>query len=117
MSSGAPPLWIFLLSPEGMKILGGLIVMGAYLWFGWILPIMRIRDPKVKTKAGWVMLLLLVGIMPILLPFIIAGVDARRAAAGANAAAGTSLNASMGPQPVAPNMKGALPVNRPSAPY
>jgi len=46
--------------------------------------LMRIRDPKVKTKAGWVMLLLLVGIMPILLPIIMAGVAARRGAAGAN---------------------------------
>lgn len=116
MSSGAPPLWIFLLSPEGMKILGGLIVLGMYLWFGWILPIMRIRDPKVKTKTGWVMLLLIVGIIPILLPIIMAGMEARRAA-GASAAAGTSLNASMGPQPVANNMRGALPVNRPSAAY
>jgi len=115
MSSGAPPLWLLLLSPEGARIIGGLIVVGAYLWFGWILPIMRIRDPKVKTKAGWVMLLLLVGIMPILLPIIMAGVAARRGAAGANAASGTSLNAAPGPAPVANNMMGALPSNRPTA--
>jgi len=115
--SSSPPLLLLLLSPEGMQILGVLILTGLYIYLGWYLPISKIRDSKVKTKTGWIMLLLLLGIAPIVVPLIMAGVVARRNAAGAAAAAGTTLNASPGPAPVANNVRGALPVNRPSAAY
>lgn len=108
-------------SPEGMTVLGALILTGLYIYFGWYLPISKIRDSKVKTKTGWIMLLLLLGIAPIVVPIIMAAAVARRNAAGAAAAAGTTLNASPGPQPVvgtnANAMRGALPMNRPSAAY
>ena len=91
------PMLMFL-SPEGMKVLGFLILSGLYLFFGWIWPIVKIRDKNVKTKSGWIMMLIIIGILPILLPVIMGAVEARRNASAA-AVSGTSMNA-MGPQPV-----------------
>lgn len=90
------------ISPEIIMFIAILILMGCYIYFGWALPIQKIRDPKVKTKTGWIMMLIILGIAPIVVPLIMAATSARRnAAAGAAAAAGTTLNASPGPQPVA----------------
>ena len=112
-----PPLWLIFMSPEALTMLGVIILIACYIYVGWYLPISRIRDPKVKTKTGWVMLLLILGVAPILTPIIMGVVSARRNAA--QSVGGTSLNASPGPQPVAvPNeMRGAVPANRPSAAY
>lgn len=109
---------LLFLSPEGAKALGVIILLGLYLFFGWIWPIMKIRDKNTKTKSGWVLMLLIIGILPIVAPIIMGMVGARRNA-GVNAAAGTSMNASPGPQPVAGanEMRGALPTNRPSGAY
>jgi hypothetical protein len=114
--SGMPML--LFMSPEAAKGLALIISVGLYLFFGWIWPIIKIRDKNTKTKSGWVMMLIIVGILPILAPLIM-GVMATRSNAGVNAAAGTSMNASPGPQPVAGvnEMRGALPTNRPSAAY
>ena len=111
-----------ILSPEAMRFIGGCMLLALYTYFGWYWPIKKIRDPNVKSKTGYIMLLLLIGIAPILVPLIIAVADMRRSqAGGAAAAAGTSFNASAGPQPVANAnanaMRGALPVNRPPAAY
>lgn len=91
--SGMPMLMF--LSPEGAKALGVIILLGLYLFLGWILPIMKIRDKNTKTKSGWVLMLIIVGIMPIVAPVVMGAVEARRA----GAVSGTSMNA-MGPQPV-----------------
>jgi len=86
---------LMFLSPEGAKALGVIILLGLYLFLGWILPIMKIRDKNTKTKSGWVLMLIIVGIMPIVAPVVMGAVEARRA----GAVSGTSMNA-MGPQPV-----------------
>jgi hypothetical protein len=65
------------------------------VYFGWIRPIQKIRDPTVKTKSGHVMILLIFGILPILIPIVMAV----RSKASASPVNGTSMNA-MGPQPV-----------------
>jgi hypothetical protein len=88
------PMLMFL-SPEGAKALGVIILLGLYLFLGWILPIMKIRDKDTKTKTGWVLMLIIIGIMPIVAPVVMGAVEARRA----GAVSGTSMNA-MGPQPV-----------------
>jgi hypothetical protein len=88
------PLFM-LLSPEGMRAMGFMILLGLYLFFGWIWPIMKIRDKNVKTKSGWVLMLIIIGILPIVAPLIMGAMEARRNAA----VSGTSMNA-MGPQPV-----------------
>lgn len=86
---------LMFLSPEGAKALGVIILLGLYLFLGWILPIMKIRDKDTKTKTGWVLMLIIIGIMPIVAPVVMGAVEARRA----GAVSGTSMNA-MGPQPV-----------------
>lgn len=86
---------LMFLSPEGAKALGVIILLGLYLFLGWILPIMKIRDKNTKTKSGWVLMLIIIGIMPIVAPVVMGAVEARRA----GAVSGTSMNA-MGPQPV-----------------
>ena len=86
---------LMFLSPEGAKALGVIILLGLYLFLGWILPIMKIRDKTTKTKSGWVLMLIIIGIMPIVAPVVMGAVEARRA----GAVSGTSMNA-MGPQPV-----------------
>ena len=88
------PLFL-ILSPEGAAVLGMVILFGLYLFLGWILPIMKIRDKNVKTKSGWVLMLLVIGIGPILAPIAMGVAEARRA----GAVSGTTMNA-MGPQPV-----------------
>lgn len=112
------PIFLFL-SPEGRKVMGFFVVLCLYLVLGWIWPIMKIRDKNVKTKSGWIMMLIIIGILPILIPIVAGMIEARRNSSGVNAAAGTSMNASPGPQPVVmPNqMRGALPANRPSGAY
>jgi hypothetical protein len=92
--SGMPLL--MLLTPESLTVIGVIILTGLWLYFGWIRPIQKIRDPSVKTKSGHVFLLLLLGICPVLVPILLSAMAARR---NANAVAGTSVNA-MGPQPV-----------------
>jgi len=86
---------LMFLSPEGAKALGVIILLGLYLFLGWILPIMKIRDKDTKTKTGWVLMLIIIGIMPIVAPVVMGAVEARRG----GAVSGTSMNA-MGPQPV-----------------
>ena len=86
---------LMFLSPEGAKALGVIILLGLYLFFGWIWPIMKIRDKNTKTKSGWVLMLIIIGIMPIVAPVVMGAIEARRA----GAMSGTSMNA-MGPQPV-----------------
>jgi len=86
---------LLFLSPEGAKALGVIILLGLYLFFGWIWPIMKIRDKNTKTKSGWVLMLIIIGIMPIVAPVVMGAIEARRA----GAVSGTSMNA-MGPQPV-----------------
>jgi hypothetical protein len=88
------PMLLFL-SPEGAKALGFIILLGLYLFFGWIWPIIKIRDKNTKTKSGWVLMLIIIGIMPIVAPLIMGAIEARRA----GSVSGTSMNA-MGPQPV-----------------
>ena len=105
-----------LMHPETAAALGLIALTGLWLYFGWIRPIMNIRSPSVKNKTGHVLMLIILGISPIILTIF----DSIRSASrntGVNAAAGTSVNAGPGPQPVANNMRGALPVNRPSAAY
>jgi uncharacterized membrane protein HdeD (DUF308 family) len=87
---------LLFLSPEGARALGFLILIGLYLFLGWIWPIIKIRDKNVKTKSGWVLMLIIIGILPIVAPIIMMIMDARR---NATAVSGTSMNA-MGPQPV-----------------
>ena len=114
------PIFMFL-SPDAIFAMCIILLVMLYLYIGWILPIMKIRDPSVKTKTGWVMTLIIFGILPIVIAVGLHVQEARRAAGNVS---GTSMNA-MGPQPVVPlgavsqmnNMRGALPVNRPPAAY
>ena len=91
------PILMFL-SPESLTIMGMACVLALWVYFGWVRPIQKIRDPAAKTKTGHVMMLLILGILPVLVPIIMGVMNARRNAS-ASAVNGTSLNA-MGPQPV-----------------
>jgi len=91
------PIFMFL-TPETLMVMGIACLLGLWVYFGWIRPIQKIRDPTVKTKSGHVLMLFLLGICPVLVP-IVMSVRGARGNAGVNAAAGTSMNA-MGPQPV-----------------
>ena len=95
--SSSVPLWLFFLTPESLMVIGTVILVGLWLYFGWIRPIQKIRDPSVKTKTGHILLLFILGICPVLVPIVASVVSARRNAAAA--VSGTSMNA-MGPQPV-----------------
>ena len=119
MSDTSGLLLMSILSPEFFKFLVFTALTCAYIYFVWYKPIRKIRDPETKTKTGWIMLLVFFGILPIISPLIYILYQKRAAAAGANAAAGTSMNASMGPQPVVGmnEMRDALPTNRPAAGY
>jgi len=88
------PMLMFM-TPEALMTVGVIILMGLYLYFCWIRPIQKIRDPSVKIKTGHVMILLIFGILPILIPIVMAV----RSKASASPVNGTSMNA-MGPQPV-----------------
>jgi len=90
------PMMMFL-TPEAVMVIMTTILAGLYLYFCWIRPIQKIRDPSVKIKTGHVMILLIFGILPILIPIIMA-VRSNASAAPVN---GTSMNA-MGPAPVVP---------------
>jgi len=103
--------------PDTLRAIAITVVFGLWLYFGWIRPIMNIRSPSVKNKAGHVLMLIILGIGPIVAPIVMSIMSDRRNT-GVNAAAGTSLNASPGPQQVVANAaRGALPTNRPPAPY
>lgn len=41
-----------------------LVVIGLYLYLGWIMPIQKLGDPKVKSKAPWVIMMLMLGVAP-----------------------------------------------------
>ena len=86
---------LMFMTPEALMTVGVIILMGLYLYFCWIRPIQKIRDPSVKIKTGHVMILLIFGILPILIPIVMAV----RSKASASPVNGTSMNA-MGPQPV-----------------
>ena len=96
MSSGMPILMF--LSPETLMIMGMACVLALWVYFGWIRPIQKIRDPSVKTKTGHVLILLILGISPVIVP-IVMGVMSARSNASSSTVNGTSMNA-MGPQPV-----------------
>ena len=96
MSSGMP-IFMFL-SPESLMIMGIFFLLACWIYFGWIRPIQKIRDPNVTTKTGHVLILFLLGICPVIVPIVMGVMNARRNA-GAAAVNGTSMNA-MGPQPV-----------------
>lgn len=84
-----------MLTPDMVKGMAIAILVALYLYFGWIMPIMKIRDSDGNPKTGWIMLLVFLGIMPILL--VVFQAARQEGPQGIN---GTTLNAGMGPQPV-----------------
>lgn len=50
-------------SQEGQAVMINIFIGAIWLSLGWILPIIKLRDPKVKTKTGWIMMLVLIGIV------------------------------------------------------
>lgn len=86
------------MTPETVLLIATVVVFGVWIYFGWVLPIQKIRDPATKTKTGYVMLLILLGLSPILIPLIMSLVGSRMNARN-GAVSGTSMNG-MGPAPV-----------------
>jgi len=59
------PLLMFL-SPQVLLFIGGCIIAAVWIFFGWIDPISKLRDPN-KPKGGAFFQMLILGIIPLAL--------------------------------------------------